>query len=1009
MRRGDEEGRARSITEARRDASRDARVSVVFVVMDIVVRSPHGNADVSIGEHSPDATLGDVIGAITGQAVPRLALVDGRSVSCATPLDDAGLVIGSIVTTEPPPSAPPGDAVELRQIAGYGAGRTVRLTEGRYRLGPGRRVAADELAEAPVESAAVELLIDPSGDPAVTVVAGDRAARIEGSRVDETAEWVRGVLTIGTRAFESDDASRQSRNEGARTADGRIAFNRPPRRTPIAPRHPVVDGVRDATLAAPTLWERRPDHDDAFILPFGITSGAGGSLPITIDLANEQGVAIAGSVDFRTALARALVVEATTLHGPADLEVVILTGRNRAAVWDWAKWLPHIRRSERPSVWQHDRTVTSWVSDHLHEEPDARLTLLIVDDPTLWTRVESPLRPILSNPPGQLRMVALCPAATDAPANATALVSETSDGTARLESFSGGQPVESILAALPEIDVAGEAARGMAALIDLDAPPSPIPAHSDVEIDLMALFGVSEATPAALLERWSSPATGVAIGGHDDQHTVLASDGRRAVRIVADSKVDGWDMATTITLGRCLDASPDSLWVMALGAPDDAQVAALWSLPHAVEPHDQNARLDVDRLTARIREVLTADDGPDDVLLILDEQGPFDNAALDRLAEVGAGLDVIIVTDRELRHRVVATTVIRVDHNASTTTAAVTEPSGDVGAPFAVFRSERSQAIPDIELHPAVIGRPLTPLERRIRQLSNRPPTHIDPQVDAIVRLLRAAAAERDGPHRLRRVLAPPPLPTQVDIDDLLRTNPGDGVPIGVIDHPEALETRPLWWAPGDGSLFLLGSRRSGIECVMTSIVLGVVDRFAPEDVSIVAIEQSASNRRALIRLDHTKSVVAGSSTVEVRRVLDDVTAELDRRLGAATPDVAPHVAGPRTILMIGDLSQLRRQLADPRLVERLDNVIISAQQKGSGIDVIAYVSDAENASPFFDSDARWLIGSAADVGDIAGLRPPPTDRRGRCRQHPTGELVQLATSDESLETLLEHRVTGAP
>ena len=114
--------------------------------MDIVVRTPHGDADVSIITHERGTTLGDVIVAITGQAIPRLAVVDGRAVDATTPLDDVGLLLGSLVETEPAlPTVTPDTAIDIVQIAGHGAGRVTRLVPGRYRIGPGRRTSAGEL------------------------------------------------------------------------------------------------------------------------------------------------------------------------------------------------------------------------------------------------------------------------------------------------------------------------------------------------------------------------------------------------------------------------------------------------------------------------------------------------------------------------------------------------------------------------------------------------------------------------------------------------------------------------------------------------------------------------------------------------------------------------------------------------------------------------------------------------------------------------------------------------
>ncbi len=125
------------------------------------MRTPHGDADVSIVSCPPATTLGDVVNTATGQAVPRLVQVDDRVLDATTPLDDARLLLGSVVTSEPVTAPTGSDAdVDLVQIAGHGAGRVSRLGPGRYRVGPGRRSSADELAVAPVEHAMFELVIE---------------------------------------------------------------------------------------------------------------------------------------------------------------------------------------------------------------------------------------------------------------------------------------------------------------------------------------------------------------------------------------------------------------------------------------------------------------------------------------------------------------------------------------------------------------------------------------------------------------------------------------------------------------------------------------------------------------------------------------------------------------------------------------------------------------------------------------------------------------------------------
>jgi len=43
------------------------------------------------------------------------------------------------------------------------------------------------------------------------------------------------------------------------------------------------------------------------------------------------------------ALARSLVCQAAVHHGPADMQIAVLTEREEMAAWEWTKWLPHTR------------------------------------------------------------------------------------------------------------------------------------------------------------------------------------------------------------------------------------------------------------------------------------------------------------------------------------------------------------------------------------------------------------------------------------------------------------------------------------------------------------------------------------------------------------------------------------------------------------------------------------------------------------------------------------------
>src|SRR3546814_11060126 len=61
--------------------------------------------------------------------------------------------------------------------------------------------------------------------------------------------------------------------------------------------------------------------------------------PVTVSLATGP-AGLCGERSVTMGVARWLVVQAAVHHGPADVPVVVVTTPDRAAEWDWVKWLP---------------------------------------------------------------------------------------------------------------------------------------------------------------------------------------------------------------------------------------------------------------------------------------------------------------------------------------------------------------------------------------------------------------------------------------------------------------------------------------------------------------------------------------------------------------------------------------------------------------------------------------------------------------------------------------------
>jgi len=997
------------------------------------VRTPHGDADVSIVSAPAGTTLGDVVVAATGQAMPRLVQVDDHVVDATTPLDDAGLLEGSIVTSEPMVAAVTSDAdVDLVQIAGPGAGQISRLGPGRYRIGPGRRSSADELTLAPVEQTMFELVVEEAaGASAITVVAGqpDGATDsttdvlVDGIRVDHPTRWSNGTLSVAGRAFQIDTPVRSDppRILSAPDRDGTVELSRPPRRPSSDPRRPVVDAVGDATGASPTLWERRPGQPDAFALPIGVRD-EGRTEVLTIDLSSERGVAIAGTESFRSALARTLVIEAATLHGPADVDLVVLTDPDRAAQWDWAKWLPHVRLDGTPAIWSSARDIARWADGATAQGASApwtspHLTVAILDDPGLWNRRDSPLRSIVANPPDELRLIALCDDPTHAPATCTTVISETGSGLARLQSFtqSDEQPNEGrdLCPALAEQSVAVSVARALAPLADVELPPAPPPPSSAGErVDASALIGLDG--PDDIEARWSAdaPRPTVPIGRRGSEPVALeVSDD--VIVVLGSSIGDAFDVSAAWLLGQAADRSPDQLWIAPIVRAGNERSAWWWQLPHATDPQ-LDIDVDVARLLARLRSVLADPDGPDRIVVVAEATSASPTPDISWLDALGdgvrstTGLALVVVTDRA-EMAAVGDTVVAVDQRAAPggatrrRDAVITRANAAPSPTFAPLQRSASTSAA-LVVEPFVIGRALSALERRLDLQRTRAMSSPDPALGPIVGLLRDAASRRPT-RAVARTVVPPALPTQVDLDGLFETSPGDGVPLGLLDDPAAAGTRLIWWEPGDGSMLVFGSRRSGVDQALTTLLLGLVDRFSDLDVRLVVVEASATLRQAIAGIDRSIRIVALDQADDLADALDEIDGELIRRANDRD------AGGPRTVVLIDDLVQLRGRYTDQPLGARIDDVLTRATAAAAGIDVIAWAVELDGAGPFAASATRRLVGASSNHDELGALgveRPGELDGvSGRCRSFPDGGLVQLATTDTPTETLLARRTIG--
>ena len=312
--------------------------------------------------------------------------------------------------------------------------------------------------------------------------------------------------------------------------------------------------VRRATTPSTRLWERRRDHPDALLLRVGIgpvpwdppVRGEPGRLPaevaaaiddagvlldapVALDLSEGTVVGVVGHRAAALAVARSLVLQAATHHGPVDLGLAVVVSPDHATDWDWAKWLPHTidpggssaRRltADRESA---DRLFRAM----LDEDVDAP-RLVVLDDEDVTEGRRAPARSLLR----RAAVAGIVVATTDdrLPALCSTVIElRDGDGTARVHRVGRGEVVGDVLAAGVTDATARRAARALARFDDpeLEVAGAGLPPA----VGLLPLLGLDPPTADGLIARWA------AAGADPDLLVPLgvAEDGVLAVDLVRD-------------------------------------------------------------------------------------------------------------------------------------------------------------------------------------------------------------------------------------------------------------------------------------------------------------------------------------------------------------------------------------------------------------------------------------------------------------------------------------------
>lgn len=992
------------------------------------MRTGHGSADLAVDVHDAAATVGDLLALITGRSAPSTVLVDGAVVGADEPL--LGLPAGSLIDTDVGTGRPrtPPPAAELLQLTGPGAGTIRPLAPGRFRIGSGSRINAPELATGRVVHSAFEIDVGPDSTR-VGPAAG--TAALDGVALDHERPWTTQLLTADGRTFAHARRPRLAATTEAASRsvddDGRVALRRPvDPGGDGGPRLGLVDARRDAEQLRPGLWRDRRRRGT----PLGLDVGLHAETSATVTADVGAPLVLLGPAGVRRSHARAVVLDAATRCGPADLDVVVAA--EEPSTWDWVKWLPHVAtdRSAGIQLYGDDATGLGSLASLAHrvDHPprggaDRRRTLLVVDGDRFWQPVGAPLHRLATEPPADVAVVLVTARnpteARRRPGTTIAHPPDGAPGQARLTYPHGG--VIDLRAPLPSVQTASAIARHLTAVVDADRPAPACertPTHASHTLAEAVGGDRSGVTPAV---RWhtqvgsASPAS-LRIGRTPSAPVEIDVGAHRGVVIGGSTLADAADVARTILASMATTWSPRELAVVHVDHSGAAPTDPVTRFPHWAGTFSEHGARAGRRLAARLatellaptptaRRMVVLVDGLDETAVA----APGLVEGLSRLAAAASGIHLVVATDRPLAtldDALLATCPVRVTVDCAGGRRHASVQHGRSRTPFVPVSAARPPGAA-LEVTPYTFGRQLTGLERHV--VATVPGRHGDDRLDdelaVIGEQLRTvatlAAVDTGAP------LVPEPLPTSVAADEL-PTADGDGaVPFGLAAPIGSDSVVPVSWRPGPagalvaGSLVAVGSPPVG--ALVDVVLAGVAAAPPPGDFELFVIDPDDERRSAL---DHLPCVRGTASPIQLRRVdalLGSITAELHQR---ALPSRRAGGVHQPQLLVVRAVEQLspKQRRAVRALLDGGAPV---------GINVVAATASAAAALDVAAPTTPLVVGALDDPDDVARLGiTDPGDLRthpGRAVFGPTQTLVQIATPPQRPAVQLGAPVVADP